>query len=270
MTGRATGQGPTPAPTPTPEPTPTPTPTRLPPPPPYPSPLRPYPQSWQPYPQPYYPLYPRLRPPRWYPPALYPPPPSLPPPRRYPPPGYGPPPRTPPDPTADGAVALPIDWPAARKAAADPKNQARRSGDFAFISANFSGIDSLYLPLLLPSDPGLLAQARLFPHGDFFTLSLIDRGLSIVLTGHARAWPLGDGPAAMLPAGGLAALIPADGIVVEPGEAGLDADFSRFGAAYSISLQCEDLDQDARCQDEGYIRGLIAGLTVVLPQAEGG
>jgi hypothetical protein len=164
---------------------------------------------------------------------------------------------------------LPIDWPAARRAARAPDNRLRLSGAAVFAADNRSDIDSLYLPLLLPGDPGLLAGARLFVHGDFFTLSLTDRGMSLVLTGHARAFPLSDGAAGQSPAGGLAAVIPADGVVIEPGEAGLDADFSRFGAVYGVSLQCEDLDQDPRCRDEGYIRGLISGLTVVLPAGEG-
>ncbi len=114
----------------------------------------------------------------------------------------------------------------------------------------------------------MLANARLFVHGDFFTLSLFDRGMSLVITGHARAFPLSDGAAGVLPSGGLAGVIPADGVVIEPGEAGLDADFSRFGAVYGVSLQCDDLDQDARCHDEGYVRSLISGLTVVLPAGE--
>ena len=255
-------------PTPTPTPVPTPTPQRPPPPPPRPSPLIPYPQTGYPYYPFWYPLRPSFPPPRRYPAPIYPPPSTLPPPRRYPPPAYYPPP-APPDPTRDGAVALPIDWAAAARAAADPANRSRLAGAIGFVDANRSAIDSLVLPVLLPADPGLLAGARIFAHGDFFTLSLDQPGMSLVLTGHARAFPLSTGAARMLPPGGLAALIPADGIVVEPGEAGLDADFARFGAAYSISLQCDALDQDPRCRDEGYVRGLIAGLTVVLPSGEG-
>jgi hypothetical protein len=195
---------------------------------------------------------------------------QFPPPRRYPAPAYPTPaPATRPDPARDGAVALPIDWAGAARAAAAPQNRLRLAGARAFTDANRGDIDSLWLPLLLPGDPGLLAGARLFVHGDFFTLSLEDHGLSLVLTGHARAFPLADGPAKLLPPGGLSAVVPADGIVVEPGEASLDADFTRFGAVYGVSLQCADLDQDPRCRDEGYLRGLISSLTVVLPAGEG-
>jgi hypothetical protein len=207
-------------------------------------------------------------PPPTYPTPAYPPPAPFPPPRRYPPPLYSPRPPAPPDPAADGAVPLAIDWNAARQAAAAPPNQARLTGARGFTDAYRPDIDSLYLPLLLPGDPGLLDGARLFVHGDFFTLSLFDHGMSLVLTGHARAFPLSDGAASMLPKGGLAAVIPADGVVIEPGEAGLDADFQRFGAVYGVSLQCDDLDQDSRCRDEGYVRSLISGLAVALPAGE--
>ena len=112
-----------------------------------------------------------------------------------------------------------------------------------------------------------LSGADLYPHADFYTLSLTDKGMSLVITGHARAFPLSDGAAAMLPSGDLAALIPADGVVVEPGEAGIDAEFQQFGAVYGVSLQCTDLAGDKRCTDEAYIRQVIAAMTLVLPRS---
>ena len=199
-------------------------------------------------------------------------PPAYPPPERLPPLAYSRPPRPPrltPDPTLDGAVALVIDWPAAVRAASSLENRLRFAGAGGFVVANRDTIDSLDLPVLLPPDPGLLGGAKLYAHGDFFTLSLSYQGMSLVLTGHARAFPLSAGAATMLPPEGLAARIPADGVVIEASEAGVDADFQMFGAVYGLALECEDLTEDPRCRDEGYVRGLISGLTVVLPAGGG-
>ncbi len=196
-------------------------------------------------------------------------PPPAPPPAGPPPapaPVAGKPKHAAPDPSHDGAQALQIDWLGAARIEAMPQNLDRMTADKAFIDANRAAIDSLDLPLLLPGDPALLAGATLYPHGDFYTLSLTVNGLSVVLTGHARAFPLSDGAAAMLPPDGLSALIPADGVVIEPGEAGLDAEFQQFGAVYGLALQCADLTGDSRCADEAYVRQLIARMTVVLPR----
>ncbi len=170
-----------------------------------------------------------------------------------------------PDPAHDGAVALQIDWLGAARIEATSHNLDRMVREKAFIDTNRSVIDTLDLPLLVPGDPALLAGATLFPHGDFYTLSITTGGLSVVLTGHARAFPLSDGAAAMLPAGGLTALMPQDGVVIEPGEAGIDAGFAQFGGVYGVSLQCADL-ADERCADDAYVRRLIATMTVVLPR----
>jgi hypothetical protein len=67
-----------------------------------------------------------------------------------------------------------------------------------------------------------------------------------------------------LPHADLRARIPTDGVVIEHTEFGLDASFSRFGAAYSISLECAD-PTDRRCIDDAFVRGLISRLTVVIP-----
>lgn len=157
--------------------------------------------------------------------------------------------------------ALPVNWAVAGRYA-----QASKGGRAGpFIAKNRAAIDSLSVPVLLPGDPDLLANMRIFPHGDFYTVSSNGpNGLSFVMTGHAKAYPLPPATARGLK-GGLAARIPADGIVIEGTEAGLDADFTRFGAAYSISLECRMKLADARCGSEAYVRGVISRLVAVTP-----
>ena len=97
-------------------------------------------------------------------------------------------------------------------------------------------------------------------------------GMGFTLIGTGRAYPLGEGTSGALGGGGLKARIPADGIVIRvPARSGrhdgdgLNASFNRFGAAYTISLDCDDHSHDPRCTDETYVRGVIFRLLAVLP-----
>lgn len=56
--------------------------------------------------------------------------------------------------------------------------------------------------------------------------------------------------------------------VVSRHEEGIDLSFSKFGAAYLITVNCPDPDEDARCADEGFIRSLAQNLSI-LNESEG-
>lgn len=178
---------------------------------------------------------------------------------------YQPPPSSPPPP---GFAALPIAWNAAVDARRSPVNERGQGVTGKFVAGNRAAIDGLSLPVLLPGDPDLVANLRLFAHGDFYTVSSTSNGLSFVLTGQAKAFMLSPGAAKRLPGGRLSAAVPGDGIVIEGNDSGLDADISRFGASYNIALQCAKQKADPRCANEAYIRGVIARMTVVLPRAQ--
>lgn len=160
---------------------------------------------------------------------------------------------------------LPVDRAAAGRQANSPVNARGRTVDGKFISANAAAINSVQIPVLLPGDPDLAANLRIFPNGAFYTVSSKSNGMAFVLTGAGRAFPLPPGAAKDLPGGTLAGRIPADGIVIDGSEAGINASFNRFGAAYSISLECASPESDSRCTQPAYIRGVIARLTVVMP-----
>ena len=175
-------------------------------------------------------------------------------------------------PSADGSRPLAINWPAA--AAAQNSRLAVRSRivNAGFVAANRARIDTVQIPVLLPGDPDLAAGLRFFPQGVDYVVSSNPPGMGFMLMGTGRAYPLGEGTSGGLGKGGLAARIPADGIVIRiPGKAarqdgdGLNASFNRYGAAYSISLDCDDHNRDPRCTDEAYVRGVIARLLTVLP-----
>lgn len=164
-----------------------------------------------------------------------------------------------------GPRALAVDWTASKRYAEVSANARGGRVAAGFVGKNRAAIDSLTVPVLLPGDPDLVAGLRIFPHGDFYTISSTANGMSFVMTGHSKAYPLPPGAARGLGKGGLAGRIPADEIVIEGNESGLNADFTRFGAVYSIALDCRDRLADPRCGSEAYVRGVIARMTVVLP-----
>ena len=160
---------------------------------------------------------------------------------------------------------LPIDRAAAGRVSNSAVNTRGRTVNAKFISANAAAINSVQIPVLLPGDPDLAANLRIFPNGPFYTVSSKSAGMSFVLMGSGRAFPVAPGTAKGLPGGGLAGRIPADGIVIDGSEAGISASFNRFGASYSISLECASPLADPRCTSPAYIRGVIGRLMVIMP-----
>ncbi len=162
------------------------------------------------------------------------------------------------------ARALLLDLRAAGVEARGPRSQIGRRINLKFIAANRALFDQTSIPVLLPSEPILAEHLRIFPNGPHYAVSSRSGGMSFHMTGHGRAFDLAPAAVRRLPHADLRARIPADGIVIERSESGMDASFSRFGAAYSISLECAD-PADRRCNDEAFVRGLVARLMVLIP-----
>jgi hypothetical protein len=164
------------------------------------------------------------------------------------------------------ARALQLDMAGAGRQALAPINQRGRQLNLKFIAANQAEIDKTSVPVLLPTEPPLAAHLRIFTRPRHYAASSESNGMSFHMTGHGQAFDLGQKTLRRLPGAALRARIPADGVVIERTEAGVDASFSRYGAAYSVSLECAD-PADRRCADEAFIRGMIARLMVVVPGA---
>ena len=160
---------------------------------------------------------------------------------------------------------LPVDRAAAGRMANSPVNSRGRTVDAKAITDNAAAINSIQIPVLLPGEPDLAANLRVFPNGPFYTASSKSAGMSFVLTGAGRAFPLPPGAAKGLPGGSLAGRIPPDGIVIDGSEAGISASFNRYGAAYSILLECASPLADSRCTSAAYIRGVIGRLVMIMP-----
>ncbi len=164
---------------------------------------------------------------------------------------------------------LKIDMAAASRQAQTPVSRIGGLVNLGFVTANRAAINTVTIPVLLPVDPDLSLGMKLFPNGAFYTVSATSRGMAFTLSGAGRAFPLPPAIVRPMPKASLASRIPADGVVIEQTEAGIDASFTRFGAAYSISLECAKARADERCKDDVYVRGVISRLMVAVPGAAG-
>jgi hypothetical protein len=118
------------------------------------------------------------------------------------------------------------------------------------------------LPVLLPTagtlDMGPSPSAMLFPYEDFYTASMWGGGLLVEVFGtrlaHASA------PAMARTARRMLAADP-DNFVVSRGEGGWDVSFNRYGAAYTVTLECAD-PEDSRCANDRQVREVARSLLI--------
>ena len=124
------------------------------------------------------------------------------------------------------------------------------------------------VPILVPTYAALGFSREpvtlLFPRGDFYTLSITGEGVlvEVFCTRLAHAEPntaisarriRGSGP---------------EGYRTEQTEYGREVSFTRYGIAYSITIECDDPEGDARCAAPQYGRGLMESLQI-LPGSRG-
>ncbi|WP_203291916.1 hypothetical protein [Maricaulis parjimensis] len=124
------------------------------------------------------------------------------------------------------------------------------------------------VPILVPTYSALGFSREpltmIFPRGDFYTLSITgeDVLVEVFCTRLAHAQPntaisarriRGSGP---------------EGYRTEQTEYGREVSFTRYGIAYSITIECDDPEGDARCASPQYGRGLMDSLQI-LPGTRG-
>ena len=110
----------------------------------------------------------------------------------------------------------------------------------------------------MPRPSNSEASVLLFPRTDFYTLSITGDGLVIEVFGTRLAHAVA--PDAVT-ARQLRATGP-DELRVSATEYGQVADFNRYGAAYSVTLECDNPQSDPRCADDVLVRRLARSLII--------
>lgn len=149
-----------------------------------------------------------------------------------------------------------IDWDAAQRDRAVQARQANqataaRTQTPAPRNARPEDLQAVTLPVLIPAIPGArtaLAGGEpgmlVFPNTDFYAASMAIEGLLVEAFGTRLAnIQINEPIAARRLQGGR----DAEGFLVTANESGQTVDFTRYGAAYSVTLECEDPAADPRC-----------------------
>lgn len=144
-----------------------------------------------------------------------------------------------------------IDWEGARADAAGAQADA-----IAWpVNRPREVLDEVALPVLLPALPEPVLSRRggqpgvlFFARPAQYTASFVLGPATLELTGMASARR----------AHSAAAGVPD----ITRTEAGQDANFSRYGAGYTLSISCADPDADPRCTDPDFARHIVDHLAV--------
>ena len=185
------------------------------------------------------------------------------------------------EPRPDAPVAMAINW---GQAGEDIQRQAREYQRTSTLTAAVQGnlpfarptnpeaaaVTATTLPVLIPGTAalGLDGNARvlLFPRPDFYTLSITAPGLVIEVFGTRLAHARTPDP---LSTRRLNAT-DGDGYRVGQTEYGRELSFNRYGAAYSITVECDQPETDTHCRNDAYIRQLANSLIIAAGTPDAG
>jgi|GEM_PF-2258133 len=176
-----------------------------------------------------------------------------------------------PPPRPDAPQIVPINW---DQVQADLRQQSAANSNFTAgtrlvqrfpqpTNEAAGGVVQTRLPVLSPplavlgfdSPP----QVMLFPQENFYTLSITGDDILIEVFGTRLAHIEPPDPAS---ARRLLATGPS-GMRVTRAEYGVDVNLNRYGAAYSVSVECDDPEGDSRCSELDYARQIAESLGIV-------
>lgn len=173
--------------------------------------------------------------------------------------------------TPDNPRRVAIDWDQVR---ADVRAQTARDANFtatARLVQRFpqpsndaaAQANQTRLPVLMPSRASLaLAEepvVLLFPQRDFFTISITGSDILIEVFGTRLAHAETPDPVSLRRLRNR----DADGLQINRTEYGVEVNFGRYGAAYSVTVECHNPETDPRCTQPDYARGLALDLGIV-------
>lgn len=118
-------------------------------------------------------------------------------------------------------------------------------------------LDQVRLPVLVPRQASRLRTFRFRGDTNQYSATAMIEGAKIAILGtrHVVIPPRES-------SAGLASAAPGADFILMEKEGAIDLSFSRFGAAYTISVECYRLS-DSRCAKEDFIRSLAEGMVFV-------
>jgi hypothetical protein len=130
------------------------------------------------------------------------------------------------------------------------------------VNAAAARVTETRLPVLLPNLAALDlpdgSVSRLFPQADFYTFTLTSDGILIEVFGTRLAHAEAPDPQTAR----RLQLSDGEGFRVTATEYGRELEFTRYGAAYAVTIECDDPEGDPRCSSEDYARRVARSLLI--------
>lgn len=120
------------------------------------------------------------------------------------------------------------------------------------------------LPVLLPAEPALIRSVRVMIEPNSYSATGdIGRANVTIYGTHVFRKRAADDPIARAATSAPRETL-ANGVQVRvsTAEAGINLTFTRWGAAYLISIECTDGDKDVRCSKAGFIKSLAEKMAI--------
>ncbi len=173
-----------------------------------------------------------------------------------------------PIPGAAAPAARPVFRPNAAAFVAAPRSRVdwqgavgglRQSGGVAETlggNLNREQVDMTAVPILLPTDAKLAANARIYSFGDYYTITADTAGGGVSFSGTTTTVPLPASKPLKIETG-------PEQLTVQRTVDGQLASFVRYGVLYTVEIRC-DAPSDPRCIDDNYVLGLVGKTTAVV------
>ncbi len=120
------------------------------------------------------------------------------------------------------------------------------------------GVSNVTLPVYLPTSHVYDKNMTVVADKNFYTITLYLKGARLIVTGD-RTYQQSEAANPQLETVKAAASV----LRFMRSEGMMTTSFNRFGANYSLELECDKPDQDSRCLQESFLKGLYQSLIVV-------
>lgn len=158
-------------------------------------------------------------------------------------------------PNAAAFVAAPrgrVDW----QGAVGGLRQSGGVGENLGGNLNREQVDLTAVPILLPTDAKLAANARIYSFGDYYTITADTAGGGVSFSGTTTTVPLPASKPLKIETG-------PEQLTIQRTVDGQLASFVRYGVLYTVEIRC-DAPSDPRCIDDNYVLGLVGKTTAVV------
>ncbi|NWH09516.1 MAG: hypothetical protein HXY22_12890 [Alphaproteobacteria bacterium] len=152
-------------------------------------------------------------------------------------------------------TALAIDWTAARAEGATARYTASLQWRLMFRKPR---LRRMRLPLVLPSRQGMMDRVDVYPRQDSYAASSREDRAVVEIFGSRIAGRVEK--ASFFP--GIRRESQKGAFRIDRTDYGIDIVFNRFGAAYNISVICDDPGRDERCTNDDYAISLMNSIEV--------